>query len=365
MISADDEAQAQAEPAPVAPPLSAAAKPMAPAFLHLVLSQIDQRALSERIQRGGMIVTTTLDYDLQQAAACTIATYVRRLQALPDAPDTCAAADRLPALPPGTIVPEAEGSALVLDPQTGQVLAAVGETLQGVETTALSAHDPGTLMNPFIYLTAFTRGLSPASLTWDIPAADEQPLPGATFQGPVRMRIALVNDDEGPAKTVAAQMGAGAIGQTETSFGLRSDSATLTDVAAAYGVLAAQGVRYGQPGPSTLLRVESLDHAVWLDLSEPQAQPVLSAPLAYLMNNVLSDDGAREPTLGHPNPLELDRPAGAKIGQTGSGKEAWAVGYTPQRVTAAWVGTQAADTTLGRSPRAVAGLWNGLMQAAT
>ena len=102
-------------------------------------------------------------------------------------------------------------------------------------------------------------------------------------------------------------MGAEAIGQTETSFGLRSDSATLMDVAAAYGVLAAQGVRYGQPGPSTLLRVESLDHAVWLDLSEPQAQPVLSAPLAYLMNNVLSDDGAREPTLGHPNPLELDR----------------------------------------------------------
>ncbi len=51
---------------------------------------------------------------------------------------------------------------------------------------------------------------------------------------------------------------------------------TLLDLAAAYGIFAAQGVRYGQPGPSTVLRVEGLDHSVWLDLTNPQAQPVVT-----------------------------------------------------------------------------------------
>ena len=221
-------------------------------------------------------------------------------------------------------------------------------------------------MNPFTYLTAFARGFSPGSMVWDIPAPDEQPSPGAQYHGPVRMRIALVNDYDAPARDVAAQMGTEAIDRTATSFGLRSGGATLLDMAGAYGILAAQGVRYGQPGPSTVLRVEGLDHAVWLDLADPRAQPVLAAPLAYLMNNVLSDETAREPLLGNPNPLDINRPAGAKIGQTRSGtgrldrrlhtRRAWRrSGSGPRRLI----------SSLGRSPRVPASLWNALMLLAT
>jgi membrane peptidoglycan carboxypeptidase len=364
MITGDEAASASAEPVPTQK-LPDEAPAVAPAFLRLVRSQLDQRFERARIERGGVIVTTTLDYDLQLQAACTTLTFTARLEGLGDPSKTCPGADQLPALPPDTIIAGPSASAVILDPQTGQVLAAVGETLSDIETPLLSAHDPGSLLYPFIYLTAFTRGFGPASLVWDIPPAGEAPRPGTRYYGPVRMRIALANDLAAPAQTIAAQIGPEAIEGTEASFEVQSESGTLLDLAAAYGIFAASGVRYGQPGPSTVLRVEGLDHRLWLDLADPQAQPVLAAPLAYLMNNVLSDENARQASLGTFNPLEIERPAGAKVGRTPSGVDSWAVGYTPSRVTAVWVGTRAADSSLGRSPRIAASLWNALMRAAT
>jgi membrane peptidoglycan carboxypeptidase len=365
MLTPDEAARALAEPLPSAPPAVGETPAVAPAFLRLVRSQLDQQFARRRIERGGVTITTTLDYGLQLQAACTTLTFAARLEGEVDPSTPCAGADRLPALPPDSIVPAPSASAVILDPQTGQVLAAVGETLSDIETPALGGHDPGSLMYPFVYLSAFTRGFSPASMVWDIPPAEEAPQPGRRYFGPVRMRVALANDLVAPAEALALQVGPEAIEGTEESFGLRAGNATLLDAAAAYGIFAASGVRHGQPGPSTVLRVEGLDHSVWLDLEQPQAQTVLDAPLAYLMNNVLSDENAREATLGNLNPLQIDRPAGAKVGRTTSGQEAWAVGYTPSRVAAVWVGTRAEDSTLGRSPRIAASLWNALMQAAT
>ncbi len=365
-VISTEQAIAALAAAPKLHPPSAAEDVPAPAFVHLVRTQLDEQFARERIERGGIVITTTLDYDLQQQARCATVAFVLRLESTaPSSSTACPAADKLPALPPDTTVPEPSASALVLDPQSGEVLAAVGEIVGGVETQTLSAHDAGTLMNPFIYLTAFARGFGPASMVWDIPAPDEQPSPGAQYHGPVRMRIAMINDYQVPTQALAAQMGAEAIDRTETSFGLRPGGTTLLEMTGAYGILATQGLRYGQPGPSTVLRVEGLDHSVWLDLTSPEEQPVLAAPLAYLMNDALSDETAREPLLGNPNPLDLDRPAGAKIGQTESGMDGWTVGYTPSRVVGVWVGTDQADTALARSPRIAASLWNALMQAAT
>lgn len=365
MMPEAEAAAAMAEPPPSGRPEAPSGPLAAPAFLRLVRSELDRQFDRGRIERGGVIVTSTLDYDLQEQAVCTTLTFSARLEGAGDPTTTCAGADRLPALPPDTRVPGPSASALVLNPQTGQVLAAVGETISDIETPMLTAHDPGSMMDTFIYLTAFTRGFGPASMVWDIPPDGESPRLGTRYYGPVRMRVALANDLEAPARTLAGQLGPEIVQRTEASFGLQPNTATLLDLAAAYGVLATGGVRYGQPGPSTVLRVEGFDHSVWLDASEPRAQPVLAEPLAYLMNNVLSDEHARQLTLGSFNPLEIDRPAGAKIGRTPTGQEAWTVGYTPSRVTAVWVGTTAEDSTLGRSPRIAGSLWNAIMQEAS
>jgi len=347
----------QAAPAPPSASL-------VPAFLNLVLDQLDGQFTRERVERGGLTVFTTLDYELQQQAACITQVYAARLEGGSGASANCTGAELLPALPPGVTVVEPSASALILDPQNGQILAMVGETLRGEQTALLSGHDPGSLMTPFVYLTGFTRGLSPASLVWDIPSAGDVQNPDGQFHGPVRIRVALANDYLVPAATIASQMGADAIARTESSFGLGRTDAGLLDMAAAYASFAAQGLRYGQPGPAAVLRVEAQDHAVWLDWADPQAQAVVTPGLAYLVTNALSDESARWPSFGHPNPFEIGRPAGAKFGQTGIGLDVWAVGYTPQRLVAVWTGTHAADS-LRLSPRLPAVLWNALMQIST
>ena len=337
---------------------------IAPAFVNLAINELDRQFTRERIERGGLNIVTTLDYDLQDQASCVTLIYAHRLANIPEPGTPCSAAQLLPSLPPNTTVGEPSASALITDPESGQILAVVGETLRGAETAYLSAHDPGSLMEPFVYLTAFTRGSSPASLVWDIPSTDSVQNPDGKFHGPVRARIALVNDYLAPAAAIADEMGNDAIHRTETSFGLDGNAFTLLDMASAYGVFAAQGVRYGQPGPVSILRVEGLDHSIWIDQTNPQAQPVTTPQLAYLINNVLSDESARWPGLGHPNPSEIGQTSAMKYGQTSDGHDLWTVGYTPSRLVAVWTATHQSDSAR-LSPQLTVGLWSALIQVAS
>jgi membrane peptidoglycan carboxypeptidase len=364
---------------------------ISPAFLNLVLQQLDTQFDRARIERGGLTITTTLDFELQYQASCAMQVYMARLQGSSNIQTDCEAARLLPSLPSGLLAPEPVASAVITDPRSGQVLAVVGESYRGQETALLSEHDSGSLLTPFVYLTGFTRGLSPASLVWDVPGLATIRNTNDEYHGPVRLRLALANDYLGPAAQVLDQMGLENVARTTNSFGLDvgPDSVPLRDsiplglldVSGAYGVLAAGGVKYGNASdeglaPVIVLRVETADHAVWLDANNPAAQSVVTPQLAYLLNHILSDEPARWPSLGHPNSFEIGRPVGAKTGVTLDGLDAWAVGYTPHRVVTVWTGTRAtvraASTPVrdGRagspiSPRLPAGLWHALMQIAS
>ncbi len=351
----------------------------APAFLNLVFQQLDAQFDRTRIERGGLTITTSLDYELQNQASCAMLVYMARLQGSPSIPADCDAARLLPSLPSDLLAPEPVASAVMIDPRSGQVLAVVGESYRGQETALLAEHNAGSLLTPFIYLTGFTRGLSPASLVWDVPGFAAIRNPDDEYHGPVRLRLALANDYLVPAAQVLDQMGLENVIRTTNSFGLdlATDSVplrdaiplSLLDISAAYGVLAAGGVKYGNVTdngiePVTVLRVETADHAVWLDATVPDAQPVVTPQLGYLLNHILSDEPARWPALGHPNSFEIGRPSGAKTGVTQDGRDAWAVGYTPYRVVTVWTSTRA-DTGKRVSARLPAGLWYALMQAAS
>jgi membrane peptidoglycan carboxypeptidase len=108
--------------------------------------------------------------------------------------------------------------------------------------------------------------------------------------------------------------------------------------------------------------MEGNDGSLWLDWTTPQARPVLTPGLAYLMNHALSDEPARWPSLGQANVTEIGRPAGLKLGQTEDGLDVWAIGYSPTRVVAVWTGAREESNL---SPRVPAVLWNALMQIAS
>ena len=51
----------------------------APAFVNMVLAQAESQIPRDRIERGGLNIITTLDYDLQKQAACVTEVYAARM----------------------------------------------------------------------------------------------------------------------------------------------------------------------------------------------------------------------------------------------------------------------------------------------
>ena len=343
------------------------------AFTNMVQNEVANLVGKARLERGGLVILTTLDYDLQLQLDCTLRTQLMRItdgsaeeEAQINSPSgavDCTAARLLPTLSEplqlGQDVLEANG--LILDPQTGEVLAMVGDTTStSGESPFLSAHPTGSLLTPFIYLAGFTRGMSPGTLVWDVPSSlpptlSNQVNPDNKFHGPVRLRIALANDYLAPAAQLLAQIGPDVVWSSTAAFGLPSflgdpvpfsgGGLTILEVGQAFGVLANRGVMAGQVQqdksslqPVGLLQVQDSSGMILADWSQPSEQSIISEPLTYLMNQSLSDETARWPSLGSSNPLGIGRPTAAKLGQTADGLDTWTVGYTPQRVGAVWIG---------------------------
>jgi membrane peptidoglycan carboxypeptidase len=409
---------------------------LAHAFARLALMQLETQIGWRRLERGGLRIVTSLDYDLQTQALCLAQVQQSRLtgtssQTSGEEPE-CEAARLLPTLseiparsdddlPTLGTLSEIKTDIVVLDPLNGQIMALVGQPPIGPEVAGLEDHPAGSLVTPFIYLTAFTRGLSPASLVWDIPA--ETQVQGEAFidvqnfdnqyHGPMRLRIALANDYLVPAKKVLTQVGADNVRRTLRQFALappdppvtvdRSplqllEQVDLVSASQAFGVFANRGVLAGRvlcdecielrdlqgsPAPLhpvSVLQVQDADGQTLLDWRVPQERPIITSQLAYLMTDALSDEPARWPSLGHPNSLEVGRDAAAKISRTYELESYWAIGYIPQMVVGVWLGS--AQEGLAPEPEArasisnqvcteaacieaVAGLWHATLQYAS
>ena len=99
-----------------------------------------------------------------------------------------------------------------------------------------------------------------------------------------------------------------------------------------YATLANQGIHID---PSPLRLVKDSFGSPLLDNRFPQETEVVSAGTAYLMTSML--EGVIKEGTGYPNAV-LDRPAAGKTGTTSDFRDAWFVGFTPDLVTAVWLG---------------------------
>jgi membrane peptidoglycan carboxypeptidase len=371
------------------------------AFANLVIDQLASQIPQQRLERGGLRIITTLDADIQKQTECAVRLQLDRLGSNPDkvASSDCLAALLLPTLPgaEGSNQVALQANVVILDPTSGQILAMVGASNTTPVPTNLGSRPPGSLLTPFIYLTAFTRGMSPATLLWDIPSERTDTSvanPDGQFHGPMRLRSALANDYLVPAMHVLAQLGSDSVWRTAEQMGMTSlanvsgdaanrlplegGSVSLLEATQAFGVFANQGVLVGRPSgvadsapllPQIVLKVLDPAGRQWVDWGTPQTRPVISPQLAYLMTNVLSDEAARWPSLGHPNALEVGRPAAAKLGRTTNQQDAWAVGYTPQLAVGVWLGSPQVEGEAANSVKVstagAAALWHAILQYAS
>lgn len=395
-------------PEPLIDPTTHAIDSIAPGFSNYTLDRLSETFNIHRIQRGGLRITTSLNYTLQLQATCAAYAHLERSgtpvenSTLPKDFD-CQAERLLSTLsgPAGSPAGQLAVNVVILDPINGQVLAFVEDPNSKLDPASLPGHPPGSLLTPFIYLTSFTRGFTPASMVWDI--STEEVLPEIDHldpqdHGPMRLRIAMANDYLVPAAQIMNRVGSENIAHTIQQFGLVPDSGernglqanldqrilleggeiSLLKAVQAMGVLANQGVASGliisnpeaardpnsEVEPVVVLDIQDYEGGQWGKSGQSHNQPILSTQLAYLITNILSDEAARWPALGHPNALEIGRPAAAKLGSTAAGQDVWTIGYTPQLVVGIWIGRISTGTEPALSPQLPAALWHALMQYA-
>lgn len=343
---------------------------------------------------GGLMIITAEDHDLQLQTECVAVTHLQRMQGgdpnlVVTAADgsPCLAAGLLPALRPsdaGTDHNVDGVAAMIVDPGTGEVLSVVGKVGD--------THPAGSILYPVTYLAAFSRGYGPGTMVLDLPKEEAVDSPGL-YRGPVRMRTALAAGLSAATERAFALTGSENALRIAREMGidfpeaLSSETGTLSNAAVtrvsleastnAYAVLAHEGRWVGeaqdpaQPdgsrglAPISILRIEGAGGVI-LHAASPQTRALVSAPLAYLLNDVLSDETERRAVYGATDVLELGRPAGVLLDASPDGRATWAIGYTPERAVGVWLGSGGSEAPIGMNRlNGAAPVWHALLQYAT
>jgi penicillin-binding protein 1C len=296
-------------------------------------------------------------------------------------------------------------SALVLDNRSGDVLAYVGSPSyfadrQGGRNDGVQAlRQPGSTLKPFLYELALEqRVIQPNTVLADIPT--RYAIPGAklytpsdyseTFQGPVRVRVALANSLNVPAVRVLEkvsvkafldrlhQLGFTHLTQTPDYYGLGlalgGGEVSLWELARAYLVLARQGEAIGVRGEEREVRsqepgVRSQESVIETTskLSLAPSSSFIPHPSSFpstwsLITDMLSDSHARAKAFGVDSLLSLPFPTAVKTGTSSDFRDTWTVGFTRDYTVAVWVGNFDGDPM--RQVSGVTGaapLWNRIM----
>lgn len=372
----------------------------APHFVMFVRDYLTEKYGEEVVEKGGLKVTTTLNFEFQKIAEKVVADGAKRNEFY-----------------------NAKNASLVaIDPKTGQILAMVGSKNYfgepepiGCEpgkncqfepnvNVATRLRQPGSSFKPLVYATALNKGYTPDTILWDIPTefnpmcswngiaengADQETCYkpknyDGRFRGPVTIKYALANSLNVPSVEVmylaginnsidmAENLGINSLKDQSRhglSLVLGAGEVKLLEITSAYGVFSQEGVKNNPVG---ILKVENGKGKI-LEEYENKNQRVLNEQAARGINDMLSDNNARAPMFGLYSSLSLgNRPAAAKTGTMQSfddptkAKDAWIVGYTPSLVAGVWAGNND-NTPIEKSGGGVAAagpIWRDFMTQA-
>ena len=308
---------------------------VAPYFANYVKEQLIDQFKAPCVYGGGLRVTTTIDLRLQRIARRAIAGW------LDD-----------PSGPTASLV--------AIDPRNGSILAMVGgrnfrESQFNLATQA--ERQPGSAFKPFVLATALQQGIAPASTfvskpllislgdkLWSVHNYEN------AYLGAVSLADATTHSDNSVYAQLTQLVGPAAVARTARRLGVQSpldeyfaiglgaEAVNPLELARAYSTFATNGYRldsrifgnrprFARTVEGCGFRNETEDRFV--------ARRVLRKTTATSINQMLTNVVARG--TGRRAAL-ADRTAAGKTGTTENYGDAWFVGYTPELVTAVWVG---------------------------
>ncbi|OGB92472.1 MAG: penicillin-binding protein 1A [candidate division NC10 bacterium RIFCSPLOWO2_12_FULL_66_18] len=253
--------------------------------------------------------------------------------------------------------PELEGALAALDPRDGAIKAMIGgyDFERSKFNRAVQARrQPGSAFKPFVYATAFDRGLTPSTIIEDSPISFHFRVGGKVvawspenydrkFHGPTTLRRGLENSVNvvtvklieqvgvDPVIRMAHQMGIESELRREIALALGVSEVTPLELVSAYGVLANGGVR---AEPFAIRKVtDSQGRILEEHVAEPQE--VIRPETAYVLVNVMKGVVERGTAA---RARVLKRPLAGKTGTTSEATDVWFIGFTPNLVAGVWVG---------------------------
>lgn len=245
---------------------------------------------------------------------------------------------------------------LSVDPRSGGVRALVGGTdfdVSPFDRTSNMRRQPGSAFKTFAYAAAIaSKRVTPASLLLDAPLTVDvdgdrtwQPHNyDERYRGRVTVREAFEESLNVPTVRLTEDIGLNRVIKTAEEFGFEEKFApvpalplgvtevTLRELAAAYTPFPNLGIRV-EPYLVTEVRDRRGRQLMKHDRDEAR---VIGADVAYVMHTLLRGVVQRG-TAARLKRYGLSYAAG-KTGTTSDYRDAWFVGYTPDMVTAVWLG---------------------------
>jgi penicillin-binding protein 1A len=309
-----------------------------PYWVEMVREQLVAKYGANTVLQGGLRVYTSIDLDKQALAE----------KAIKDILDK-----------PG----DPTASLVSIDVHTGRVLAMVGgfDFKNQQFNIAVQGHrQPGSAFKTFVLITALTQNISP-STTYDS-GPFTLTLPGddwkvkSTDEGMVALADATARSINGVYARLIMDVGPQKVAETARHLGIETNvdsnpaialgglktGVSPLEMAVAYGTIASGGDRLSgsvvfDPEhplfPIAIVKVTDAAGNV-IDDNHVVRTQVIDPRIAYTATDVLK--GVID--YGTARAADIGRPAAGKTGTTQEYRDAWFVGYTPDVVTAVWVG---------------------------
>ena len=314
-------------------------------FIDYVSQQVAKKYGDDALYKEGLKIYTTMDVDKQHAA-------VRAMRNLPNNYTD----------ENGLTQPQA--AIVSIDPKTGHILAMVGGRGQdSFNRASMAVRQPGSAFKPFVYLTALQHDMTPDTTMDDQPVTYGSWSPknaGGSYSGTMTLSDALAHSVNTIAVQLADRVGTKNIIANAKKMGITTLDAkddnlamalggltkgvTPLEMASAYGTFANKGVHVK---PTAIVKIldrngNVLEDASTLEKEETKTR-VMSEREAYEMTTML--EGVIDHGTG--TAAAIGRPAAGKTGTTDDNKDAWFVGYTPDIVTAVWIGDDTGSHSFG------------------